>query len=84
MAFAFRAYRMSPSVRRSLTGIRFSKKQLAGMKMIWEHEVWNTCLDQDLWPEIGKGSRRRGIPEEKRAEEEGPEGEEGEAKEEDE
>jgi len=48
VVFLFRAFRMPSSVRRRLTRIRFTKRQLEQLEAIWEHEALeNTELARD-------------------------------------
>ena len=41
MVLIFRAYCLDPEVRHSLTGIRFKKRQMACIKRVWDHRVWD-------------------------------------------
>lgn len=51
IAFVFRAFRMPSGTRRDLIGVRFTKKQLEQLEVIWSHKAWeNKDLAQGLWP----------------------------------
>ena len=43
--FIFRAYNMTPAMRRSALGIRFTKKQLNELRKVWEDEAWDDIKD---------------------------------------
>ena len=57
-AFVFRAFRIPVGVRHRLLGIRFRKKQIRQMRIIWEHRAWsNSDLARGRW----LGSRDRDV-----------------------
>lgn len=59
LVFVFRAFRMPPAVRRRLTGIRFTKRQLEQLEAIWEHEAWGDAnLARGVWLERIRRSER--------------------------
>jgi hypothetical protein len=59
VAFKFRAFLMPADLRRKLTGIRFSKKQLRQLEEIWEHRAWSEVdLDRGTWFETTQGGGR--------------------------
>ncbi len=41
LPFIFRAYNMTPAVRRSALGIRFTGKQLNELRKVWEDKAWD-------------------------------------------
>jgi TATA-binding protein-associated factor Taf7 len=64
---------MPQKMRRQITGIRFSKKQLSQMQAIWDHEVWSkTDLVRSIWPRLRGASEdfRDGIEDEETESEE--------------
>jgi hypothetical protein len=55
------AFRMPADLRRQLTGIRFSKKQLRQLEEIWEHRAWSEVdLDRGIWFETTQGADVQG------------------------
>jgi hypothetical protein len=56
VAFIFRAYRMDPTLRKTLLGVTFKKIQLDMLKAIWSHRTLNSKLEQ-IPTNIPKGDR---------------------------
>jgi hypothetical protein len=46
VAFIFRAYRMGPALRKTLLGVTFKRTQLDMLRAIWDHQIWNSEMDQ--------------------------------------
>ncbi|KAH7074967.1 hypothetical protein BKA63DRAFT_444495, partial [Paraphoma chrysanthemicola] len=59
LAFVFRAWRMEPGKRSSLTGIRLRQKQSARLQLIWEHRLWDLCIGPDFWSGLAVDHQRR-------------------------
>ncbi|KAL5371137.1 hypothetical protein DPSP01_014468 [Paraphaeosphaeria sporulosa] len=58
IAFVFRAWRMDPGTRSSLAVIRFSQRQSARLRLIWEHPLWDRCIDPDFWGRLAADQQR--------------------------
>jgi hypothetical protein len=59
VAFKFRAFYMPPDLRRQLTGIRFTKKQLQQLEVMWEHKAWGEVdFARGICPATAQGAGR--------------------------
>jgi hypothetical protein len=59
LAFIFRAWRMEPGQRSTLTEIRLSPKQSTRLQSTWEHRLWDLCISLYFWSELAVDHQRR-------------------------